>query len=139
MADVPNGNNTPNNSNTQFITVGQNIVTAINALTGKSTTPVDGLSEAVIDTNSSGTIIAATAGKVIKVFKIWFIVTAPVTITFKDGTTNLDGPMNFSAAGEGFFLDFDLVPWFTCSTASAFNMTLGSGVQVSGRAYYTST
>lgn len=143
MADpqTSNGNSTPNNNNTQIASIGQNIVVAINGLANKSVTPLDGMTEAVIDTASSGanTIIAAVAGKVIKVYKLWLIVTAPVTITFKNGTTNLTGAQNYSAAGEGLFLDFDLVPWFSCSTGSAFNMTLGSSVQVSGRAYYTTT
>lgn len=144
MADqTTNGNtnngNPPNNSNTQLASIGQNIVVAINSLNTNTVTPVASVSEAVIDTASSGanTIIAASAGKVIKVYSMWFIVTAAVTATIKNGTTNLTGAMNLSAAGEGFFLDFRTTPWFTCSTGSAFNITLGGSVQISGRCYYT--
>lgn len=125
----------PNNA--AMLQAVQNAVVAINTVAF----PVQSAAEVVIDAASSGsnTIIAGISGKIIKVYSLFLIVTSPVTIKFFNGTVGLTGTMSFTAAGEGLFLDLRSLPWFTTGAGNAFNMTLGSAVQVSGRAYYTAT
>lgn len=83
-------------------------------------------------------IIAGVAGSIIRVYKIFFIVSAPTLVTFQDGSNNFSGAMNFSA-NEGIVLDFDTKPWFTMSIGNAFNITQTANASVAGTAYYTVT
>ena len=98
-----------------------------------------GLAEAIINFSSSGnnTIVVGVIYKLIRVYKIFFIVGAATNITPQDGaSTALTGPMDFSA-NEGMVLDFDDVAWYTLSFGNDFVINSSNAVQVSGRVYYT--
>ena len=84
------------------------------------------------------TAIAGVTGSVIKVYKLFLVVTGAVTITFEDGSTALSGAMALSANGA-ITLDLDGQPWFPCSVGNAFNIIQSATTQVSGTVYYTMT
>ena len=94
------------------------------------------LLEATVNAAASGdnTLIAATAGKAIEVYRIVAAVASTVTATFKDGSTALTGAISM-VVGVPLVLD-SLRPWFTTTTGAAFVVSLGSAVQFSGRIYY---
>ncbi len=96
------------------------------------------LLDAVINFSGSGdnTIIPGIGGQVIRVWKIFFIVSAATAITYQDGSDAESGPLGFSA-NEGMVLDFDTKPWVTCSAGSDFVLNSTNAAQVSGTAYYT--
>lgn len=96
-----------------------------------------GLSEAIIDTNTTGdnTLISATVGQTSRVFKVFLVSSAATTIIWKDGTTGLTGAITV-AAGGSFVLDLDGDPWFTTSSNSAFILNQSGTAQLSGRIYY---
>jgi len=103
-------------------------------------TPLPGndLTGAVIDASSTGnnTIVAAASGKNVLVYKIFFVVSAATTVTFKDGaSTNLTGAITMTAGGA-FVLDIDSEPWFTTTGGNAFVISQSGTAQISGRAYY---
>lgn len=80
-------------------------------------------------------LIAAVAGKVIRVTNINFICSGTVTVTFKDGTTAVSGPMAFTAQ-TGMSPGHSPSGHFKTTAGAAFNMTLGAAVQVSGWGEY---
>lgn len=95
----------------------------------------------VLNFNSSGdnSAIAASTGKTIKVWKIWFTVAGAVNITFKDGTggTALSGATVLTQNGSSMTLYYDGSPHWVTSPGNAFVMNLSSGVAVTGQVYYT--
>lgn len=101
--------------------------------------PVDAsLTALAININTSGdnVIIPAVVGQTIRVFKIFAVAASSVQMTPVDGTpsgTAFTGPLTLGS----FALDFDSEPWFTTSVGNAFVLNLTTGVQVSGRVYYT--
>lgn len=99
----------------------------------------DNLLSVAIDDAASGdtTIISATAGRKITIFRLWLWSNGTVTATLKDGaSTNLAGPMALVAQN---FIKFDHEddPWFTLTAGNAFIINLGAAIQVSGRVYYS--
>jgi hypothetical protein len=97
--------------------------------------------EAAINFTATGdnTVVAGVAGQQIRVYRIFFVVSAATTITFKDGAgTNLTGAISMLANGS-FVLDFDFDnhPWFTTSVGNAFVINQSGTAQVSGRVYFT--
>jgi hypothetical protein len=97
------------------------------------------LTVAAISAATSGaanTLVAATAGAIIRVYKLLLVPITAVTVQFLDGTNVLTGIMSLAATAQ-LILPFDTKPWFTTSAGNAFNMTLGGGVQCSGMIYYT--
>lgn len=96
------------------------------------------LLQLAISFSSSGSnqVIAGIAGQIIRVWKIFFIVSATTAITYQDGSNAVSGALGFSA-NEGMVLDFDTKPWVTCGISNAFNLNSSNAVQVSGTVYYT--
>ena len=92
-----------------------------------------------ISAGGDNVVIAGIAGKQIKVFRIKWVCSAAVTVTVKDGASNvLDGPMSFST-NEGAVLDwpgYDGPPWYTTTSGNALIFNLSSGVQVGGNLDY---
>lgn len=101
------------------------------------TTSPHPLSTLAIDFSTTGanTVISATAGQTIRVFKIFFVANAQTDITIKDGSTALTGAMSMGANG-GFTLDYDKIAWFVTSAGAAFVLSQSGTAQVSGRVYY---
>jgi hypothetical protein len=98
------------------------------------------LSSTAINFNTAGdqTLVAGVAGQIITVYKVFFVVSAAATLTFKDGTagTALTGAMSFTANGSLTFA-FDNQPWFFASPGNAFVLTqTTTTAQVSGRIYF---
>lgn len=93
----------------------------------------------VINTATSGdnTLVAAVAGKAVRVIGIQVVCNAAVVVTFKDSTpANLTGPMSFSAQG-GFndrSHDPNIGVFKPTATGAGLVMNLSGAVQVSG--YY---
>lgn len=92
-------------------------------------------------TVGNNTIIAASSGKAIKVYKMFFVVDSGVSITFYDSTTTaMSGAMKF-VGNQGIVLDMDgnndPQPWFNVTPGNAFVFNLSDAVQVSGTIYYT--
>lgn len=99
------------------------------------------LKTAVISIASSGanTIISAPgAGKYIAIDHINLVVTTAVAVTFKSGTTALSGAYPL-ATQQSLALENTVQAQkgiITCADNEAFNITLGSAVQVSGFVRY---
>lgn len=97
-----------------------------------------GLLEAVINFSTSGDhdVIAAVAGQVIKIWKLWLWSADDQALTIKDGATALAGAVDLAQGGQ-VLLPKDSDPWFTLSTNSPFRLTTAQAIQLSGRVYYT--
>lgn len=116
----------------------------IGAFNGQSLPPLSptDLSEAIINTNSSGDnlIVAAVAGKIVRVYAMFFVAAGTVTVQAWDGPSNtgtaLTGVMSLVAGIPILDLQYWQYPYFTTSVGNGFNLKLGSGVQISGRLYY---
>ena len=91
-------------------------------------------------TGSDNTLVAASTGKAIVVWKIAFTIDAAATLTFYSGaspTTPLSGGFKFTGAGamvldgpEGFEL-------FRTAASALLNGNLSAGVNVGGILWYT--
>lgn len=95
---------------------------------------------AVINNNSSGdnAIIAASSGKTIKVWKIFFTAAGAVNVTFKDGaSTALSGAVVLSGSGSSMTLYYDGSPHWVTSPGNAFIINLSGAVAITGQVYYT--
>lgn len=94
---------------------------------------------AAISCNGSGnnTLVAAVTGYKIRVLNIVAVVTSAVTMKFQSGAggTDLTGAMPFGDNG-GFAPGFDPVGHFETASSTLLNLSLGSGVQVSGYLSY---
>lgn len=93
--------------------------------------------EVAINFSSSGdnTVIGVSPFSM-KVYKIFFAVSAATTIIFKDGSnTNLTGALTLGTGGS-VVLDVTDTPWFTTSNGNSFIINSSVAVQISGRAYY---
>ncbi len=96
------------------------------------------LSRAAITFSGSGdnALVAAVAGQIVQVYRIFFVVGGTTNLTFKDGaSTSLSGAMPFIANGA-MVLDNSGDPWFTTTAGNAFILNSSSGVQISGTVYY---
>ena len=96
------------------------------------------LTPLAISFNSTGdnVIVAAVAGKTVRVFRIFFVTSAATNITIKDGAgTSLTGAMSMGANG-GFTLDLQGEAWFFTSVGNAFIINQSGTAQVSGAVYY---
>ena len=78
------------------------------------------------------TVIAAAAGKKIRVLEIFFALTLAQAVTIKSGSTALTGAMTITSLS----LPEGNKPRFSCGTNEAFIVNLGVGTQTGGRAYY---
>ena len=94
--------------------------------------------ERIIDSASSGDniLIPAVDGDLYQVRKIFFVCgNTKVDVIFKDGNTNLTGPIPLST-NSAFFLDLDEFPWFTTSYGNSFIINMSTAIQISGRCYF---
>jgi len=96
------------------------------------------LLEISIDFTATGdnTIVAAVAGKAVRVYRIFFVLSAASDIVFKKGATALTGVIEMKEGGS-VTLDFQDQPWFTTELGEAFVINQSGTAQVSGRLYYT--
>ena len=105
-----------------------------------SLAPEDGqyLQTAVVSVSATGAtaLIPAVAGKLIRVYQMFFITTLANNISFSDGGTGLSGTMPFAANGT-FFADLNGQPYFTTSVNAAFNINCSAATLVAGTIYYT--
>lgn len=94
------------------------------------------IEDAVIDASGSGDneIVAAVAGKSIRVVAFFMVAGAAVTAKFRSGSTDISGPLPLAANGgvsaearHGLF---------QTNPGEALNLNLGSAVQVGGALTY---
>lgn len=91
----------------------------------------------VSSTAATITPVAAVAGTIVRVYKIFLISSGTAILTFQDGTTAVSGGVPLVANGS-ITLSGDGTPWFTTSPGNAFQIgNTGSGVTISGNVYYT--
>ena|ERR1700722_15262717 len=90
--------------------------------------------------SSSSTIagVAAVAGQVVRVYKLFLVAAGATNITFEDGANAISGPIAL-AANEAIVLDIDGTPWFTTSSGNAFNIANSGTVAIGGVVYYMQT
>lgn len=95
------------------------------------------LKSAAVNISSAITtaIVAAVTGQSIRMHRILLVVSAPVNLTFKDGTTALSGPIPL-ATNEGLALDYQTQAWFVTSSGAALNLTTDSTATVAGTVWY---
>lgn len=88
-------------------------------------------------TSGNNTLIAAVASKKIRVLSYTLVCTSAVTAKFQSGAggTDLTGAMPFGANG-GVSVPFNPVGHFETAVNTLLNLSLGSGVQVSGHINY---
>ncbi len=98
------------------------------------------MTQAVISKASadSSAIVAASAGNIVRIWKIFLISTAANIITFEDSDgTDLSGAMSF-AANSGIVLDLEQIP-ITCAVGKGFNILASAADQISGMVWSTTT
>ncbi len=97
------------------------------------------LSSAVINTSSTGdsVIVSTVSSQTVRVYRMFFVVSAATTLSFKSGgATSLTGVMTFTAGGS-FAIDFSGEPWFITTSGQAFIINQTGTAQISGVCYYT--
>lgn len=100
--------------------------------------------EALIDgaTATTTTLVSATTGKRIFVYRLFMQSAGTQTVTFRDSTpTNMMGALDFTARERltldlGNLEDDHPLPWFTTAIGTSFQMVTTAAVQVSGRLQY---
>jgi len=92
---------------------------------------------ASVSVSSSGdnAIVAAVTSKVIRVFSYVLVADGAVAAKWRNGTTDITGPMSFAANG-GVSAPFSPVGHFQTSSNTALNLNLGSAVGVRGHITY---
>lgn len=90
---------------------------------------------AAIDVASSGdnTLVAAVAGKKIRVLSLYLVAAGAVTVRFESGAGGaaLTGQSSLAANG-GLVLPFNADGWFETAAATILNLELGGAVSVDG-------
>lgn len=90
--------------------------------------------------SGDNTVVAAVAGKAIRVRKMWLVLAGDSLLTFKDGaSSSLSGAVSMLGNGSFFFPTDAVVPHFITSTGNAFIINSSVAVQVSGMVYYELT
>jgi hypothetical protein len=115
----------------------QTPVSAANPLPVTATAPHAAVltSVAINLATGTGAIVAAVAGKSVKLYRLWLVASDGTDLTFEDGSTALSGPA-FLQQGGGITLDFSGEPWYTTTAGNALNLNASVSSQVSGTAYY---
>jgi len=95
-----------------------------------------------VATSGDNTLVAAVAGKKIKVLSVKLIVSGAVDLCFESGAGGeaLTGVMSMAQDGNGFVLPATQpgFHWFETAAGQALNLDLSDAVQVSGcLSYYT--
>jgi hypothetical protein len=92
----------------------------------------------IISTSSTGDneIVSSLTSQTVRVFRMFFVVSADTVITFKDtGGTSFTGPMTFKAGGS-YIIDFQGDPWFVTGSGQGFVISQTGTAQISGRIYF---
>ena len=104
-----------------------------------SDTPNVQVKYAAIDaaTNGDNTIVAAVAGKKIRVLSVFYLAAGTVNVRFESaaGGTALTGQMQHTAQ-TGAVLNFNEDGWFETVSGELLNMELSAGVSVDGSLSY---
>ena len=94
---------------------------------------------AVIAASSSGnnTLVAAVAGKKIRVVGLWLISNGTVNVKFQSGAggTDLTG-LAYLVANAGMVLPFNPAGWFETAAATLLNANLSAAIAVGGSLAY---
>ncbi len=92
---------------------------------------------AIIDKATAATheIVAAVAGKKIRVLGFYAVAAGAVVATWKSATTAVTGAMTM-ATGVAVHAPPAGFGWFETAAGEALNLTLGGAVQVSGNVIY---
>jgi hypothetical protein len=95
------------------------------------------LTSFLVNTAAGGDIpiVAAVAGKVVRVYRVLIIPTAAATLTWKDGTTVVSGPLAVAINGI-YNLEFTGEPWYFSSVGATINLN-STAVQISGNVWFT--
>lgn len=89
-------------------------------------------------TGGDNIIVPGKSDKRIYVWKFWLIANGAVNVKFKDGTTDLNGfAIPLVAQGSNLTFAFDNEPYWKAAQGDDFILNLSSGVQVTGRIYFT--
>lgn len=95
---------------------------------------------AAIDAESSGdnTLVAAVAGKKIRVLSAVLVATAAVNAFFQSAADGdaLSGLMVFAAAGQTLTLPFNPAGWFETAAGELLNLNISGAVSVDGALTY---
>lgn len=97
------------------------------------------MKSAVVNVATAAThaIVAAVTGKKIVIHRMFLVAGGEVAVTPKDGTTAYTGAMTLIKGVPLVIDDATGFCPFEGTAATAFNLTLGGAVQVSGRVWYT--
>ncbi len=91
---------------------------------------------AVVSRATSGEVIAAVTSKKLRILAGWWMTTTAVTVRWDSHTAGaITGAAACPATG-GAVLPFNPVGWFETTAGEALDVTLGSGVQISGSLTY---
>ena len=95
------------------------------------------LSSAVVNIpgDASTNLVAAVAGKTVRLFRVLLIMDAATSITFKSAATALSGPMPIAANG-GFILDFNGDPWYQTVAGEALVLVQTGTANIGGTVWY---
>lgn len=93
-----------------------------------------GLTRVQVNINTAVTtaLVTATAAQVIRVYRAFFFITAADSLTFASAASALlGGALAFPGVGT---ITWDLtgIPWLTCGTNEALNLTTTTTAQISG-------
>ncbi|MGE3341493.1 MAG: hypothetical protein AB7J46_06390 [Candidatus Altimarinota bacterium] len=91
------------------------------------------LTTAAVSASSSGdnTLVSATASQTTRVFRLYLVAAAAVSIKLISGATDLTGVIPLTANGA-LCLEFEGAPHFVTGTNEAFILNLSSAVAVTG-------
>lgn len=91
-----------------------------------------------VSASSDVTVVAATAGKRCRVYRMIAVADAAATLTVKRGSTALTGAMAF-AANSGLVLEppATWVPWFVTAVNEALVISRGSACALAGEVLYS--
>lgn len=119
------------------VTQGTGVITNPWSINFARPTTVNLSSETVnFTTTGSVTVVPGIASQLIRIFRMFLVVSAATNLTFEDSSTALTGAMNMTANGA-IILDFDGEPWFVTSSGNGFVINQSGSAQISGRIYFT--
>jgi hypothetical protein len=90
-----------------------------------------------ITTATTTEVIAAVAGKTIRIYKIWLRLNGANNVDLKSATTALAGQLQYGNSGEIIYEDHSGNFPISCAAAEAFNLVTSAANGVSGRVWYT--
>lgn len=100
---------------------------------------VDLMTRATVSTTGSGdkTIVAAVAGKIIRVHRLVVTVASATDLTAKSGSTALSGVLQLGDKGNIVFSQEDGLPWFETALGEAFVINTSAASAMGGFIDYT--